>query len=91
MWGLGTLFSLWGLTLVPEPVILDSVVHLPVLYDSFVPPALGQTYADQTFTTAIKRLSDAVNTPNHATSGATTAFDSPFSPRSPHLIGLAIR
>lgn len=69
MWGLRALFSLWGLTLVPEPVILDSGVHLPVLYDSFVPPALGQTYADQTFTTPIKRLSDAVNTPNHATSG----------------------
>ncbi len=69
MWELRALFSLWGLTLAPDALVLDSGVHLPVLYDSFVPPALGQTYVDQTFSTTIKRLSDAVNTPNHAASG----------------------
>ena len=47
----------------------DTAIHLPLLYDSFLPPAAGQSYADQAFGTSIKRLSDAVNTPNHATNG----------------------
>ncbi|MBP6703469.1 MAG: hypothetical protein KBH14_09570 [Vicinamibacteria bacterium] len=44
-------------------------VRLPVLYDTFVPPPLGHSYTDPAFGVAIKRLSDAVNTPNQAGSG----------------------
>jgi len=47
----------------------DTAIHLPVLYNTFVPPSIGHSYTDTSFGVAIKRVSDAVNTPNHAASG----------------------
>jgi hypothetical protein len=64
-----SLLLLWSMAPSSEASVTDSTVRLPPLYNTFVPPAAGLTYVDQTFGTLIKRLSDAVNTPNHATSG----------------------
>ncbi len=39
--------------------VLDSSVRVPPAYDSFLPPAVGGSYADPVFSSSIKRLSSA--------------------------------
>lgn len=45
----------------------DTNVHTPPSYDSFLPPALGNSYVDPMFGCKITRLSDAINNPGTQT------------------------
>jgi hypothetical protein len=62
---------------------IDSAVHLPPLYNTFVPPVIGASYADQVYATSIKRMSDAVNMPNNASSGELQWVSTEYSTASP--------
>ena len=39
-------------------------IELAPSYDTFVPPSVGVTYVDPTFGSTIKRVSNALGTPN---------------------------
>jgi hypothetical protein len=60
---------LWSVGLSGLAAASDSAVHRPPLYDTFVPPALGASFADPAFGTSIRRLSDARNMPDNAGAG----------------------
>jgi hypothetical protein len=70
----------------------NETVLVPPLYDSFVPPILGQSYTDPVFGTSIKRLSNAPAMPDNAGSGSlafvSTEFPtaSPFNSRNTRLV-----
>ena len=53
-------------SLVVYAAITDSAVHAPPDYDTFVPPAVGASYADPVFGTSVKRLSDAMTMTDNA-------------------------
>jgi hypothetical protein len=61
----------------------DSAMHPPPVYDSFVPPATGASYADQAFGTDIKRLSDAMSMNDSAGAGSVVAIGTEYSTASP--------
>jgi len=42
----------------------DLVIHNPANLDTFIPPAVGESYVDPIFGSTIKRISDARNTPD---------------------------
>lgn len=52
--------------------LTDTASHVPSAYDSFVPPAKNQTYTDAVFGTQIRRLSNALTSPNTADGGTLT-------------------
>ncbi|HLQ76668.1 MAG TPA: VCBS repeat-containing protein [Terriglobia bacterium] len=61
----------------------DTAIHLPPLYNTFQPPAVGNSYADPVFSTAIKRISD-VTSHVDATNGKALNFIShEYSSMSP--------
>ncbi|MBK5257130.1 MAG: hypothetical protein JJE39_13955 [Vicinamibacteria bacterium] len=55
----------------------------PPVYDTFMPPAKGGTYADPAFGTSVKRLSDAMNMTDNAGSGGLTTIGTEYSTASP--------
>ncbi len=52
--------------------LTDTAPHAPPSYDTFAPPARGQSYVDPVFNTSILRLSDAAATPDDADGGNLT-------------------
>lgn len=46
--------------------VTDTAIYVPDELETFVPPAAGESYTDQIFGTAIKRISDAQNTTDAA-------------------------
>jgi len=72
--------------------VTDTSVYAPANYTAMTPPAKGGTYADSEFGTIIKRVSDAVNTPNADAGGMlqfiTTEYptNSPFNQTNTRLL-----
>jgi hypothetical protein len=58
-------------------------VSPPPLYDTFLPPAVGVSYADPAFGTSIKRLSNAMYMSNNAAGGGLPAVSTEYSTASP--------
>ncbi|MBK5256239.1 MAG: hypothetical protein JJE39_09430, partial [Vicinamibacteria bacterium] len=61
----------------------DTVVRLPLVYDTFMPPPVGGTYTDSVFGVSIKRLSDAPNTNNNAGAGPLPFVSTEYPTASP--------
>jgi hypothetical protein len=59
--------------------LVDTLAHAPADYFSLQPPSLGNTYTDPTFGTAIRRLSNAVGTPDDASGGNLTFIMNEYS------------
>ena len=57
-----------------QPTLIDQDVHLPPAYFEFRPPARGGEYMDPVFSTAIRRISDARQTPDAASGGRPLTF-----------------
>jgi List-Bact-rpt repeat protein len=69
-------FALW-LIVAQRPAsayLTDALLHLPLDYFTFLPPALGGTYVDQVFSTQVKRLTDARNTNDSSNNGTFLTF-----------------
>ncbi len=60
----------------------DTAPHTPPSYKSFVPPAKGGTYTDPVFGTEIKRLSNALASPDDADGGNLTWVMNEYSTMS---------
>ena len=52
-------------------------------YDTFVPPPVGGTYSDPVFGSTIKRVSNALATPNGASGGSLNWIENEYSTASP--------
>ncbi len=63
--------------------VTDSTPGVPPLYNTFIPPAAGQVYADPVFGTLIKRVSQATNMFNQAVAGPLSFVSTEFSTASP--------
>jgi len=63
--------------------VSDSTPRVPLLYDTFMPPAAGQVYADPVFGTLIKRISQATNMFNQAVAGPLSFVSTEYSTASP--------
>jgi hypothetical protein len=57
-------------------------IELAPDYDTFVPPPVGLTYVDSTFGSTIKRVSNALGTPNSASGGNLTWIENEYSTMS---------
>lgn len=62
--------------------LTDTAPHAPTSYGAFSPPAQGATYTDPVFGTAIRRLSDALGSPNNADGGNLTYVMDEYSTMS---------
>lgn len=60
----------------------DALSHVPADYSSFTPPPSGQTYTDATFSTEVRRLSNATSTSNAADGGNLTWIVGEYSSMS---------
>lgn len=58
-------------------------VYFPPNYYTFQPPPLGRSYADPVFGTIIKRISDAIVTPDSANGGTLTFVTNEYSTMTP--------
>ncbi|HXJ44789.1 MAG TPA: hypothetical protein VNH18_36215, partial [Bryobacteraceae bacterium] len=58
-------------------------IELAPNYDTFVPPTVGVTYVDPTFGSTIKRVSNALGTPNADAGGKLTWIQNEYSTMSP--------
>jgi len=75
---------MFGSLAASSAAVTDSAVHTPPEYDTFVPPAVGQSYVDGLSGARIKRLSDASQTPDNAAgSGVLTFAATEYSTASP--------
>jgi hypothetical protein len=63
--------------------VTDTVTHVPPGYDTFLPPARGESYADPAFGTSIKRVSDAMATADSASRSSLTSVGTEYSTASP--------
>src|SRR5262245_17200814 len=61
--------------------VTSTAVLTPPAYTSFIPPAVGGSYTDPVFGTAIKRVSDAMHTPSVA-GGMVTSISNEYSSMS---------
>jgi hypothetical protein len=61
----------------------DKVVRPAPVYDTFVPPAVGQSYTDTVFGVSIKRVSNSRNMTNNAVSGPLTFVSTEYPTASP--------
>jgi hypothetical protein len=59
--------------------LVDTLAHAPADYFSRQPPAAGGSYVDPTFGTSIRRLSDALATPDDASGGTLTFIMNEYS------------
>ena len=66
---IGTLLGLLGAPGLSRAYVTDAQAYTPLDYPLFVPPRVGGTYLDPAFGTTIKRISDAMETPNAADTG----------------------
>lgn len=64
-------------------MLADSLTHRPPNYNSFRPPARGGAYIDPVFGTRVKRLTDALVTPNAADGGKLTYVTNEYSTMHP--------
>jgi len=62
---------------------IDHELRLPVDYFTLVPPAVGHSYLDPAFGTAIRRISDARNQPNSGGTGNVAFIVHEYSTMSP--------
>jgi uncharacterized protein (TIGR03437 family) len=60
----------------------DSNVHLPVNYGTMQPPANQSSYTDSAYATSIKRVSDALHTPNADSGGMLPWIENEYSTAS---------
>src|SRR5271157_4892629 len=58
-------------------------LELPPNYNTFQPPAVGGTYADPVFGSTVKRISNALGTPNADSGGYLTWIEDEYSTMSP--------
>ncbi len=58
-------------------------VELPADYSTFQPPAVGDTYVDPVFGSTVKRISNALGTPNADGGGSLTWITDEYSTMSP--------
>ena len=58
-------------------------VELPPNYNTFQPPAVGGTYVDPVFGSTVKRISNALGTPDAASGGDLTWITDEYSTMSP--------
>lgn len=65
-----------------QAYLSDTAPHTPPQYYSFVPPAKGGTYTDPVFGTEIKRLSNALASPDNADGGNLTWVMNEYSTMS---------
>jgi hypothetical protein len=61
----------------------NTTVSIPANYATFQPPARGGSYTDAIFGTAIKRISDAMNTIDAGRGGAVQSISQEYSSMSP--------
>lgn len=62
--------------------LTDVAPHVPPDYNGYLPPARGQSWNDPVFGTSIRRLSDAVASPNNADGGNLTWVMNEYSTMS---------
>jgi hypothetical protein len=62
--------------------LTSTSVELASDYDTFVPPSVGLTYVDPTFRSTIKRVSNALGTPNADGGGYLTWIENEYSTMS---------
>src|SRR6059036_1455886 len=67
----------------PLACLIDQAEHVPLDYLSFMPPSAGSEFLDPVFGTRIKRLTDAVSTPDAAGTGPLTTIINEYSTMSP--------
>jgi hypothetical protein len=61
--------------------VTDRIIYLPPDYTTFRPPSAGGSYIDPVFGTAIKRISDAMQTPS-VTGSVVTTIENEYSTMS---------
>ncbi len=66
-----------------DAALTDAGVHVPPGYNTFVPPAMGQTYVDPVFGALIKRASAAPTMVNNAVGGSLLFVSTEYSTASP--------
>ena len=64
-------------------IVTGAGVEVPVDYDGFLPPGAGGWYTDTVFGSVVRRVSDAMNTPNVANGGHLTWITDEYSTMSP--------
>jgi hypothetical protein len=62
--------------------VIDSDKNAPISYYTFAPPAAGQTYVDPAFGTSIRRITNALNTPNSADTGTVADINNEYATMS---------
>ena len=68
---------------VATAAVTGTGVYSPPDYDSFMPPAVGGSYADPVFGSTIKRISNALSTPNADSGGNLDWITGEYSTMSP--------
>src|SRR5262245_52781612 len=63
--------------------VTDKAVHSAPNYTTFRPPAKGGSYTDPVFGTAVKRISDAMNTTDTGRGGTVKLIAQEYSTMSP--------
>ena len=63
--------------------LTDGALHRPPNYYSFAPPHVNASYTDPVFGTSVKRITDAMNTPNDVGVGNLTYITNEYSTMSP--------
>jgi hypothetical protein len=61
----------------------NTSIYTPSNYTTFQPPAAGGSYTDAVFGTAVKRISDAMHTPDVGKGGMVTLISQEYSSMSP--------
>src|SRR5690349_21966914 len=61
----------------------DSAIYNPPNYLTFLPPAVGGSYTDPIFLTAIKRISDTTTVPRIDSTGMVPNIQTEYSTMSP--------
>src|SRR5437773_3135942 len=79
-----SLLFLWlGLPTAMFAGVADSNTYVPSNYYAFQPPGVGGTYTDADFGTSIKRISNALGTPNKDQGGNLTFITDEYSTMTP--------
>ena len=71
-----------GLQLPVYGQLSTTSVELPPSYNTFIPPAAGNTYVDPVFGSTIKRVSNAMGTPNAVGGGNLTWIENEYATMS---------
>jgi hypothetical protein len=76
-------FCMAATTELATAALTGTGVYAPPDYDSFMPPSVGGSYADPVFGSTIKRISNALSTPNADRGGYLTWITDEYSTMSP--------